>query len=165
MKINPQFLQQQISNTLLDYPVLKDDEQLRADTLEGQTDLKETLTAILHKIDEDEMMATGIEERMLALGARHERVRLRVSYWRAVILKIMQWTDLKRLELPEATLSQRAGAPKLIGNPDVSLLPEELVKVTRQPNRVAIKEALLRGDIVPECSLSNAEPTLAIHTK
>lgn len=165
MRINTQFLQMQISNLVLEYPELQADEVMRADTLEAETEIKEVLTAILHANDEDEFLLTGIEARQKELREREERLQRRYAGRRALILKIMQWADLKKMELPEATLSQRVGQRKVLGDPDVSLLPEELIKITRTPDRTKIKEALLRGEAVPECTLSNAEPSLAIHPK
>jgi hypothetical protein len=164
MKINPDFLRQQIRGVLIEHD-LADDDALREDMLEGLTDIKEVLAAILKANRDDSWLLTGADVALAEIKERKARLERRVASRRAMILKVMQWASLKRIELPEATLSQRAGQPKLIGEPDVSLLPEELVKVTRAPDRTKIREALLRGDFVPECSLSNAEPTLAILPK
>jgi hypothetical protein len=167
MKINPQFLQHQINSVLLEYPDLKDDPELRADTLEGCTDLKEALMTLFELNDKDDEYLIGIMAKQAERRMRQQRIERRIASRRAMMLKIMQWADLKRVELPEATLSQRAGQRKVLGDPDVDLLPDDFVKitVTREPDKAAIKEALLRGEFVPECSLSNAEPTLAIHPK
>ena len=165
MKLDVRELQQQIANLFLEFPELKDDEVLRADMLEGQTEIKAMFTTILHGIDDAQAFSDGADLRISQLAERKARFDMRVAFLRALILKIMRWADLRKVELAEATLSQRASQPKLLGDPDVALLPEELVKITRAPDRTKIREALLRGDFVPECSLSNAEPTLAIHTK
>jgi hypothetical protein len=167
MKINPQFLQMQISNVLLEYPDLKDDPNLRVDTLEGCTDLKEALMTLFELNDLDDERLIGIEAKQAERKARQERLERRIASRRAMMLKIMQWADLKRIELPEVTLSQHMGQRKVLGEPDVDLLPDDFVRITitRAPDKAKIKEALLRGDFVPECSLSNAEPTLAIHPK
>ena len=39
MRLDPAVIKQQVENLLLAYPELTDDEQLRADMLEGSTDL------------------------------------------------------------------------------------------------------------------------------
>jgi len=167
MKINPQFLQHQINSVLLEYPDLKDDPELRSDTLEGCTDIKEALMTLLELNDKDDEHLIGIMAKQAERRMRQQRIERRITSRRAMMLKIMQWADLKRVELPEATLSQRAGQRKVLGDPDVNLLPDDFVRitVTREPDKAAIKEALERGESVPECTLSNAEPTLAIHTK
>jgi hypothetical protein len=165
MKLDARELQLQINNLYLEYPELKDDDILRLNTLEGQTDIMEFFTAAIKAMDEEEFLLTGLDKRLEELTVRYQRTERRVEALRTLMLKIMRSADLKKLVLPVATLSQRSGQPKLIGEPDVALLPEELVRVTRSPDKVKIKEALLRGDFVPECTLSNAEPILAILTK
>jgi hypothetical protein len=163
MRFDARELQQQIVNLYLEYPELKeDDEVMRVDMLEGATNLKEFLSVILHAKNDAEDMLPGLDKRLNYLKARRERKELHIAFLRAMILKIMQAADLKKLELPDATLFQRVGQRKLIGEPDVALLPEELIKVARSPDKVKIREALLRGESVPECTLSNAEPILVI---
>jgi hypothetical protein len=165
MRFDPRELQQQIANLYLEYPELVGDEMLKVDMLEGATNIKELLTVILHGLDEAVFMRDGIANRLAELKARHDRKELHIRFLREMILKVMRAADLKKLELVEATLSQRAGQPKLIGEPDVALLPEEFIKVVKTADRTKIREALLRGDFVPECTLSNAEPSLAIYVK
>lgn len=165
MKRDARELQQQIANLYLEYPDLVDDDAMRADMIEGATNMHELLTAVLHGIDDAQILSTGTNARIIELEGRKARFDRKVEFLRAMILKIMRWADLRKVELPDATLSQRAGQQKLIGDPDVELLPEAFVKITRAPDRTKIREALLRGESVPECTLSNAEPSLAIHTK
>jgi hypothetical protein len=111
MKINPAFLRQQITNVLLDYPDLANDPELRADTLEGCTDLKEALMTLFHLNDLDDEHLLGIMEKQAERKMRQERIERRIASRRAMMLKIMQWADIRKMELPEATLSQRAGQP------------------------------------------------------
>lgn len=165
MKLDARELQQQIANLFLEYPELKDDEVMRIDMLEGATDIQELLTAVLGGIADAEAMSekqTVLLENLKARKARYDR---QVEFLRAMIGKIMAWADLQKVVLPEATLSMRLGQQKLIGDPDVALLPEDLIKVTRTPDRPKIREALRRGENVPECTLSNAEPALSIYPR
>ena len=81
------------------------------------------------------------------------------------MLRILQAAELKKVELPEATLSQRNSPPQLVGNVDPELLPDDLCRIKREPNKTAIKEALLKGDLVPGMYLSNSPPSLTISTR
>jgi hypothetical protein len=45
------------------------------------------------------------------------------------------------------------------------LLPDDLVRIKREADRVKIREALLAHRKLPGISLSNAPPTLAINVK
>jgi hypothetical protein len=54
--------------------------------------------------------------------------------------------------------------PKVIVT-DEAVLPDNCVRIVREPNRTAIKEHLARGEPVPGAELSNAEPSLAVIRK
>jgi hypothetical protein len=163
--INIDELRLQIEALLRDYPDLEEDEMLRRDMLDAETDISGVLTALLQASSNNKYMIDAINNRIDQLAARRARFKHRVEFLRNLILKVLQSADLKRFELPEATLSQRASQPQLIGEVDVTLLPDELCRVTREPDRVKIREALLKGDTVPGMFLSNAPPTLSVSTR
>ena len=163
--INPDQLKLDIKNALLRYPELIDDEELRADTLEGLTDLKEALTLLVRAEASAADKAEAVAARMLVLGSRKARLVHRSEGIRELILTILQTADLKKLELPEATLSQVKGQPQILGEINPDALPDDLVRIKREPNRTAIKEALLAHRELPGLSLSNAPPTLTIRVK
>lgn len=159
-------LQQQIANLYLQFPELKgDDEMLRVDTLEGATNLTETLTAILRGLEDAKALRDGTQGRLDDLKARQDRFKMRIEFLRLMITKIMQHVEIAKIELPEATLSMRAGSPQLIGDPDPAELPDELVRIVRQPDKAKIKDALERGQVVPGFVLSNAPPSLSVRVK
>jgi hypothetical protein len=158
-------LQQEIANLCLQYPELRDDEVMRVDMLEGSTNLKELLTAINRGLEDAKALRDGTALRLAELTERKRRFERRADFLRDMILKILLWADLKKIELPEATLSLRAGAQKVIGEPDADKLPDEFVRIIREPLRAKIREAMLAGTTFEGCALSNAEPSLSIHTK
>ena len=158
-------LQQVIANLYLQFPELKDDEDLRLDTIEGATDLKELATAIVRAIGNTRGLYDGAKLRMDELKARQERFKLRGEFLRAMLLKILQQVDVRKLELAEATLSVKAGQQRLIGEVDPNALPDELCKIKREVDRTKIRELLLSGGAVGGFALSNAEPSLAVYVK
>jgi hypothetical protein len=169
-RIDGRALQQQIANLYLDFPELRDDdEMLKLDMLEGATDLHELATVIVRAERESKALFDGTDTALGTLvedlKARKARFKRRGQFLRAMLLKIMQAAEIKKLELPIATLSQRSSPPQIVGEPDVALLPDDLCRLTREPNRSAIREALERGDEVPGLFLSNAPPSLSIHAK
>jgi hypothetical protein len=89
----------------------------------------------------------------------------RVESARTALLQFMQETGAKTLPLPEATLTLAAGSRKVVGDLDPAALPDTLVRIKREPDRTAIKQALEKGEFVPGASLSNATPTLQIRVK
>jgi hypothetical protein len=159
-------LHQQIANLYLQFPELKDDdEMLRVDTLEGATDLKELATAILNALADARALHDGAQLRMDELKARQDRFKMRGEFLRAMLLKILQTIDVRKLELAVATVTIKAGQPRLIGDPDPNALPDELCRISREPDRAKIRDSLLRGRIVPGFTLSNGEPSLAVYVK
>jgi hypothetical protein len=98
-----------------------------------------------------------------ALIARRARFERRIEFLKAMILKLLEHAGLKKIELPEATLSAHSGAPRVLGSADPDTLPDVLCKITREPNLTKIKERLQEGGEVPGYVLSNAEPHLVTY--
>lgn len=158
-------LRSQIEALLREYPDLADDEILRADMLEGETDISEVVTAIHRMIEDARALKDGTQARFDDLKGRRDRFQKRIDFGRDLISKILEAAQIRKLELPEVTASLRNNPPSLIGDPDPNELPDAFVKITRSADRKAIREALERGDLVPGCFLSNAAPTLTLRVK
>lgn len=163
--INIDQLKLDIRNVLLRYPDLVDDAELLEDTLEGTTTIKETLTALVHEVDENKFLVDGIDHRVGELSERKARFVRRVEMIREIILAVLQAANLKKIELAEVTLSQRASQPALIGEGDVDTLPDEFIRVRKELNRTAIRDALKDGREVPGFCLSNSPPGLTVRAK
>ena len=157
-------LQQQISNLYLEFPELvDDDEMLRVDMLEGTTNLKELAAVIVAAIGDARELYDGTKPRIDAIKVRQKRYKMRDDFLRGLLFKILQHANVRKLEVPEATLSIKNGTQQLVGNPDPATLPDELCRIIREPDKVKIKAALLAGDTVPGFVLSNSAPSLAVH--
>jgi len=142
-----------------------DDDLTFADTLDGECDAVEAARAavrMVHAAEHQEDAATALArlygDRAKAFGERGQRARDALAHFMAEIGE-------KTLQLPEGTVSLAAGSAQLTGDPDLASLPDDLVKVTRSPDRSAIKAALQVGRQVPGCSLTNGKPSLRIRTK
>lgn len=142
-----------------------EDDQAFIDTLEGETDALEAVSAVLRYRAEQEAQA----EAMAALGRsyadRGKVLAERAERAKAGLFQFLQEIGEKTLRLPEATLSISAGKPKLVGETDPAMLPEALVKTERKPDAAAIRAALDAGDAVPGYSLSNAQPHLTVRVR
>ena len=134
-------------------------------TLESETDFHEILTTIIRRIEDTKALSIGTKDRLDELKTRKDRFDHRVDTLRELAFKIMQAADLAKVELPEATLSLRAGQPQLVGDANPALVPDKYCKVSRNLNRTAIMEALKTGETVPGFSLSNSQPNLTIRIK
>ena len=112
--IDPMVFEREIANLLVAYPELADDEVLRHDMLEGSTDLFDGLSRLVRQIGETEALAAGNADYVMALKARNARLERRTEAFRRLIFKLMEAASLRKAELASATLSIRAGTPKVV---------------------------------------------------
>lgn len=165
MLLSPEVIRQQIANIKLVHPELAEDDEAWAATLESETELHELLTRIVRRIEDTKALIVGTKDRADELKGRKDRFERRVDALRDLLLKMMNAADQLSIELPEATLSVRAGQPKLVGDGDAAELPESLCKISREPDRTKIRDALKAGQTVPGFELSNSETTISIRVK
>jgi len=105
----------------------------------------------------------GIDVKLAELKERKQRFLDRDAAMRRIMFSVMNFADVPKIELPEATIAIRKGTAKVIIL-DEAAIPDSLCRITREPDKLAIKEAL-KTDFVPGAALSNAEAVLTIRTK
>jgi len=164
--LDPTFVRAQIELLRISHPGIWDDgdEILLADMLEAETDLHGFLARVVDRTDDAEEIIDGVESKMTERKARKARFEQRYEAMRALAFKLMQQANVKKVELAAATLSVRAGQPKVIIT-DEAALPENCIRVRKEPDKIAIKERLARGEPVPGAEMSNAEPVLSMRVK
>ena len=165
-RLDPTFVRAQIELLRVTHPSIWDeyDDQLIADTLEGATDLHEFLAAVVRRMVEATAFAAGIEAMIDQMKARRDRFDQRTEAMRGIAFNVMQHAEVKKIELALATLSIRAGVPKVIVT-DEAALPENCVRIKREPDKHLIASYLKAGQEVPGAALSNSEPSLAVRVK
>ena len=164
MYLNPEIVRQQIANLLLVCPELGEDDVLRADMIEGETEAFDFLSRLVKQIEDSKILSEGTAARIDELRQRKDRFERRQESLRSLAFKIMQAAELKKAELALATLSIRNGTQKVvITNEDA--LPAECLRMKWEPDKTKIKELLVNGSEVQGAELSNAEPTLSIRIK
>ena len=138
------------------------DEETVRDTIEGETDLHGAIQGALDLLTATEVMTEGLEAKIKELNGRLKRYDDRKDFLRAAIEQAMVIGNLKKLELPEATLSLGNRAPGLVIT-DESLVP---VSFWKQPDPVldkaAIKAALKDKQEIPGVELGNGTISLTI---
>lgn len=165
MQLNPLILRQQIENLKVSHPELLEDDFAWQMSLESETDMHELLTNVVRAVEDAKALVIGTKDRFEELDKRKKRFEARIAALRSFAFKIMHSAELAKLELPEATLSLRATQPQLIGDADPAALPDNLCKISREPDRTKIKGALKAGQTVPGFQLSNSPPSLIIRIK
>lgn len=139
-----------------------DDPDAIRDTLEGETNLHELIAKVIADVAADAAHVKGIEAHIAEMEARKERLKLRMQTARAAILNAMAIGEIKKLELPIATLSRKP-VPPSVQIIDEALIPSEFWKRSDpRLDKKAIAEALKEKREVPGAMLSNGGETLAV---
>jgi hypothetical protein len=97
---------------LTDYPML--DDECLADTLEGITNLRDMIAAVIRSALVDQAMQEGLRTRLEEMRQRLARLEERGVKKRQMALEAMSEAGLKKLEEPDFTASVRAGLPPLV---------------------------------------------------
>jgi hypothetical protein len=161
MKLDPAMLEREIQSLIAAYPELADDEDLRASMVEGSTEAFDVLARCVAQEAEAKAMSAALAARMDDIKIRVSRFEKRREAMRDLIFRVMSAADLRKAELPEATLSIRPGTAKVIVSNEDDL-PDDFFRVTRSVDKAAIRDALKAGKFVPGAELSNGEPSLSI---
>lgn len=150
-----------IEALLTKHPELRDDDDLLADCLQGETDAEDVLNKLVSQLRHDDTLSLAMTMRMVAIQKRQTGVDRRRDSTRAAIKSIMDAAGQRKWVLPEATLSIRS-TPASVHVLDEAQIPDEFWRVKREPNKTAIKEALLDGTEVPGATLSNGGESLSV---
>lgn len=132
------------------------------DTLDGCTDHIHAARQTLRFIREREAMIDALDEVIRQYQSRKTALTTGLSHAREGLAHFMSEIGERSMQLPEGTATLAQGRPSLVGDCDPFLLPDDLVRVVRSPDRGAIKDAINAGRDVPGYSLSNAKPSLRI---
>jgi Siphovirus Gp157 len=161
--MNLALVRQQIDNLLLAHPELAEDEFLRADMVEGETDAYDFLRLLERRRQDTEHMTEAIAANIAALNERKARLEWREEVLRKLMLEVMKTADLRKVELPEATISVHNGREKLVINDEASV-PKELCYVKYTPNKTLIKAMLKGGTTLNWAAIITGEPGVTIRT-
>jgi hypothetical protein len=164
IRLDANAILQQITGLLLEYPDLADDEVLRADMVDGSTELIEFLRRLERARQEANTNAEALKANLADLKARKYRFERREEAMRLLALKLLFAAQAEKpVVFPEATYSMRNVAPSvIITNEDE--LPDAACKFKREPDRTAIKDMLQIGPVSGAC-MSNGSKSLTIRIR
>lgn len=149
-----------LRDTLAKMPEI--DESTLRDTIEGETDLHGAIAEVVALLTEAEVMRAGLRAKIDELCVRQDRYEDRIDFLRSAIEQAMLIGELRKLELPEATLSLGHRAPGIIIT-DEARIPAEFWKPADPTlDRKALKDALKDKKEVPGATLGNGSVSLTI---
>jgi hypothetical protein len=154
-------IRQEISNLLLQYPELADDDILRADMVEAETKAYDFLHTLENKRQAGLILIMGLKALIEQLRQRLARIERHEEGLRGAMRKTMEAADLKKVTLPEATITLRLGPPHVLIT-DETKIEDYYWRVKWEPNKTLIGAALKAGQVVEGAVLSNPEPVLTI---
>jgi len=129
---------QAIINQLIDAG--EDDQELIADMVDGETEFLPIMDKVLSRYREAVFMEKAAAERIKELQERKGRLVRKQESIKAAMLGAMTLAGMTKLPLTEATLSRGASRQSLV-IVDESALPDEFVRIKREPDKVAIEKA------------------------
>lgn len=138
-----------------------DDEQLLADTIEGETELYTIAERLLSANEHDSAMLDALTAQIADRQSRKARFKSRVDARRELILELMQLAKTDKMELPEATISVRKINPKMT-IVDADMVPDSYCTFVRKPDMAAIKAATIH---VTGTTMDNGGYGLTVRTK
>jgi hypothetical protein len=169
--VNPRFeineLKGKIESLVIEFPELLEDEILRVDMFEAETNINNVLSTLVDKVFEAETMQEAIAIRQRDLAARKARYGRQEETLRGFILSIMEMADVKSLKLPEATLSFSVQKPKIVISDEEQIEEKFILQImTTKVDMDLIKQTYLEtGEVAAGCSISNGKNILRISGK
>ncbi len=157
-------LERKIQALHAEIPELEDDEELKTGMIEGETNAYDILDRAIDRIRHEEFLQGAIEQRKREMTVRHIFSQRRETFWRRIVMKVMEMANIRKAQLAEATLSVSASPQETIIT-DETLIPEEYWRIKRELNKELIRKELRDGAIIPGATLSNKEDRLVVKSK
>lgn len=142
--------------------VTEDDPDFAA-LLESETDVQARMVRILRYARHCEAQSKAVGEILAENRERRDRLNRKAEGLRNAVLWGMQEIGLRKLEAADLTAS--VGAPKakvLVTDP--AAIPDALCKITREPSKTLIAEALAQGPIAG-AEMANGSPSLTVRAR
>jgi hypothetical protein len=146
------------------HPELADDDDLRADMFEGETDMIPIVSRLVSmKLDADTMTA-AVKLRKQEISERLARYERKGEGVKALIKSVMIAAGIPKVTLPDATVSVLD--PRVVVEiTDLDAIPQGFAKFEKKPDKTALKAALMAGEEVPGAALGFSEESLMVRTK
>lgn len=157
-------LEREIGALLDAYPELADDDELRADMLEGSTDLERIASRIVRRRTLAVAGVVGIKVVEADLKERRARFERQEEAMKALLKRVLTLAGADKLTLPEATVSITKPRES-VDVQDVGALPQGYFNTIRQADKKAIGDALKAGEAIPGAALTVGEAGLTIRSK
>lgn len=141
-----------------------DAEALAALVEQEAPEFNDMLAALCRAADEAKKNAEAADARADALRTRSARYEDQEEAYRALIFAALDAASQRAWKSPEFTVSITPGRPGVVIT-DPAAIPDDFVRVRREPDKTAIGSAIASGATVPGAELQNPMPSLRISTR
>jgi len=141
------------------------DDQTLNDTLDGATNFKEALSALIRSALDDECLAAALRDRISDMRARLARIDAGAASKRQVVVENMEAADVRKLIQPDFTASTRVGPPSVVIDNEDELPIDYLLPQPPKADKRGILAALTRGAVVPGANLAQPKLILSIRSQ
>jgi len=164
LKADLSIIEAEIATLIADNPELSDDEELRVDTIEGETDAIEFLRRVYRRQKKAEALAEGAKAEKQDASDRQARFEKQADSYRHLQLSILNAANVDKLVTPFATYSVTAPRTKAEVT-DLDAIPQGYYRIEKKPDLKAIKSALEAGEEIPGAQLTIGVHGLMIRSK
>jgi len=141
-----------------------DDAAALAVLVEEAPDINVVIARLLRAMNEAQSNIIAADARVDALEMRRDRYKRQSEEYRRTVFAILDALDLPKWKSAEFSVSISNSRPGVVITNEAAL-PDALCRVTRTPDKAAIKVALEDGEVVPGAMLQNAMPIMTVRTK
>ncbi len=141
-----------------------DDMETFWDTLDGETDIMDAVGHVIRQIVEADAAIVATDEMVKRYTARKSGHQARRQALQRTLKMVMQSTGQKKIPHPLGTVSLREGVNS-VHIPDPDAIPSQLCKITRLPDKTAIKKLLLEGEEIEGAELVKGPESVSLRMK
>lgn len=131
---------------------------------EEAPDVDVVVTRLLRAMGEAGANADAIEQRVGDLQARANRFLRQHAEYRRTVFAMLDALGVRKWSSPEFTVSVQDGRAGVVIT-DPAALPDQFVRIKREPDKTAIGCALREGHEVAGAELQNTMPSLVVRAK
>jgi len=141
------------------------DAETLTDTLEGLSDIREMISAVIRSALDDETLADGLKNRIADMKQRLDRLERRAERKRDLAASALIEADIAKLTESDFTASLRAGSPVLEVITEQAIPSDYWKPQAPKLDRQALLQALKAGETVEGATLVAGRPQLTVRTK
>lgn len=142
-------------------PEIKTDDEFKQDILEGSTDYLDIVDKLLVNLYITTEYVTGAKNARARLDDRITKLQAKGELIRRLLKRLLDMAEMRKVTAPSGTVSIGSKAPT-VEIVDETLIPDELMRITKAPNKTLIGEKLKAGEDVRGARLSNGGETLIV---